>query len=855
MATLVATTLYYLVNVRHTTVSDFERLKKFGFSSSIDELPAVNNAPKSPPSIPEQDPAAVPSPIAAPPPPPPDPEVKLPNSPTTTTNPANVPVVNDLVGHTPTSSATVHAETVTGEELLVQKPGSAKELKQIFDEHWEAGKVPPGVPKPRWQRQKEHNPVAEESLINLPSGKAKALPKVQYKFPTESRTERSDRQGKQAMIREAFKHAWQGYVQHAMPHDELLPLSNSSSDSFMGWGATLIDSLDTLWIMDLKEDFEKAVEEVKKIDFLTSSKKQIPMFETVIRIIGGLISAYDLTDGQYPELLNKTIDLADVLMGAFDTPNRMPDMYYKWAPSYASQQHRSGTHVVLAELGSLSMEFTRLAQLTKDQKYFDAIARVQNALEEWQMKTEIPGLWPFQLDASGCQKSDKMKMQDDHSEDTERPVLLDTEQIDEHDLLNSVTPAEPINGDNNTLKTPRKRDSNEDKASTAPEDTLCKPQGLNYEPYAKKHVYAVAARADSTYEYMPKMHRLLGARSPQYENMYKNAMKAIREQILYRPMVEEEGRPLLFPAAIEIATGKKDAAGRRETFWEATHLGCFAGGMVGLGAKTFGIASDMELAQQLTDGCVWAYESTPTKIMPESFALTPCQDSKSCPWEEAKWHAALDPKLQERLKAVEAWNREQQKILEQAAMNVINDRNEAQKDVPSKAQPTVIKGGIKKEYDSIARRADVVDDTPPAQKPSDAQDETKLSQIQGHFVPKVALSHEKYVKARIQEERLPTSYTKIRDRSYVLRPEAIESVFIMWRLTGEEDWRRKGWAMFQAVQEGTHTAAGNAPLLDVTSVLGEKIDKMESFWLGETLKYFYLLFSEPSVISLDDYVL
>jgi len=34
-----------------------------------------------------------------------------------------------------------------------------------------------------------------------------------------------------------------------------------------------------------------------------------------------------------------------------------------------------------------------------------------------------------------------------------------------------------------------------------------------------------------------------------------------------------------------------------------------------------------------------------------------------------------------------------------------------------------------------------------------------------------------------------------------------------------------------------------------------QLDEMESFWLAETLKYFYLLFSTPDVISLDDWVL
>jgi mannosyl-oligosaccharide alpha-1,2-mannosidase len=61
--------------------------------------------------------------------------------------------------------------------------------------------------------------------------------------------------------------------------------------------------------------------------------------------------------------------------------------------------------------------------------------------------------------------------------------------------------------------------------------------------------------------------------------------------------------------------------------------------------------------------------------------------------------------------------------------------------------------------------------------------------------------------------------------------------------------------MFQSIEKTTKTEIANSAIDDVTSVWPEKTDRMESFWLAETLKYFYLIFSEPELISLDDYVL
>ena len=87
------------------------------------------------------------------------------------------------------------------------------------------------------------------------------------------------------------------------------------------------------------------------------------------------------------------------------------------------------------------------------------------------------------------------------------------------------------------------------------------------------------------------------------------------------------------------------------------------------------------------------------------------------------------------------------------------------------------------------------------------------------------------------------------------RPEAIESVFIMWRTTGDVYWREKGWMMFKAVEKHTRAPFGASAILDVSSEDPALADEMESFWLAETLKYFYLLFSEPNLVSLDEYVL
>lgn len=76
----------------------------------------------------------------------------------------------------------------------------------------------------------------------------------------------------------------------------------------------------------------------------------------------------------------------------------------------------------------------------------------------------------------------------------------------------------------------------------------------------------------------------------------------------------------------------------------------------------------------------------------------------------------------------------------------------------------------------------------------------------------------------------------------------------MYRITGDESWMEKGWKMFEATVAATRTEYANSAISDVFQKNPRKKDEMESFWIAETLKYYYLLFSEPSVISLDEWV-
>ncbi|OAL52242.1 alpha-mannosidase IC [Pyrenochaeta sp. DS3sAY3a] len=515
-----------------------------------------------------------------------------------------------------------------------------------------------------WGNLTQRYPV--ESFAQLPSYGAEKAPRIQYDFRSNKPkvADEVKRKRRQDAVKSAFERSSRAYKKHAWQKDELLPLSNGSKTSYGGWGATLVDSLDTLWIMDMKDEFNEAVEAIMEIDF-SPKDMEVNMFETIIRYFGGLLAAYDMTDCKDMRLLDKAMELGDMIYASFDTPNRMP--ITRWNPMKAANHipQEAAQQGILAELASFSLEFTRASQLTGDMKYYDAVVRVTNVLAAQQYSTRIPGLWPTGIN------------------------------VQTQDLT----------------------------------------QGTHF---------TLGAMSDSAYEYLPKTYHLLHGTTaaPQYKTMATTALDAATKHLLFRPITPDN-------ADILVATsGRATPTGTLTRDHSVQHLSCYAGGMYALSAQLLASPSYLAIARRLTSSCLWASSHAPAGIMPESFSMLACasaaphNDGQNCTFDPAVW--------------------------------------------------------------------------PPQQHPG---------------------------------------FEKVFDGRYALRPEVIESVWVMYRVTGEEGWRDEAWGLWRSVERGTRGGGAAAGVRDEGELELELEDSMESFWLAETLKYFYLVFSEPELVSLDEWVL
>ncbi|KAK4153651.1 glycoside hydrolase [Chaetomidium leptoderma] len=514
----------------------------------------------------------------------------------------------------------------------------------------------------------EYRYPPRQQLAQLPNPRGRgALPRIQHRFKKESSEARRIREERRNTVLQLTRKSWASYRKFAWKKDALLPLSKGGVDQFSGWAATLVDSLDTLWMMGLREEFDEAVAAVAEIDFGSSTSQQVNIFETNIRYLGGLMAAYDLSGREV--LLQKAIELGDLIYGGFNTKNRMPVDNI----NFQAAQEGSGlvieNTVVSASPGTLTLELTRLSQLTGDPKYYDAITGIVDLFYRDQNRTAIPGLFPMFVSM----------------------------------LREDVTTG---------------------------------------------GTFTLGGCADSLYEYFPKMHALLSGADSRFPALTRGFMDAAKRHLFFRPMVPQNA-DILMSGNVNV-----DPAGVPHLDPEAEHLTCFIGGTFALAGRLLESEEDVEVGARLTRGCVYAYKSFPTGIMPERLNMVPCKGDKPCQWDAERWVAEREKR--------------------------------------------------------------------PEYKP-----------------------------------HLPLGFTTAKDPRYILRPEAIESVFYMHRITGDAEWVEAAWDMFQAVAKGTATELGSAAVLDVTVAKPElpQEDYMESFWIAETLKYFYLVFSPPDLISLDKYVL
>ncbi|KAL7432933.1 hypothetical protein ACHAXM_010194 [Skeletonema potamos] len=198
---------------------------------------------------------------------------------------------------------------------------------------------------------------------------------------TDSLREQSDNlaRSRRVHVVNAMKHVWKNYKQYAFGMDELHPISKRGSANWGGMGTTLVDALDTLWLMGMKDEFWDARDWVR--DHLShDSVGDVSGFETTIRSLGGLLSAYDLSGDKV--FLEKADDLGAKLFKAYDTPSGLPRGSVNLQSGRAHNMGWNGNSYILAEVGTQQIEYRYLANATGKQDYAKKSEKVFDILDK-----------------------------------------------------------------------------------------------------------------------------------------------------------------------------------------------------------------------------------------------------------------------------------------------------------------------------------------------------------------------------------------------------------------------------------------------------------------------------------------
>ncbi|MBV9932541.1 MAG: glycoside hydrolase family 47 protein [Alphaproteobacteria bacterium] len=176
-------------------------------------------------------------------------------------------------------------------------------------------------------------------------------------------------------VRDELAWAWDHYRRLAWGKDEIKPISGGSSSFPLKnhhLGLSLVEALDTLWVMGLDDRFEEGLHWVlEHLRFDVDG--EVSVFETSIRLVGGLLSAHHACGD--PALLAKARDLADRLLPAFDTPTGMPWRFVNLATGKPRESVTSPADIAtyLPEWGMLSLR-------TGDPRYARSAKRAAQAV-------------------------------------------------------------------------------------------------------------------------------------------------------------------------------------------------------------------------------------------------------------------------------------------------------------------------------------------------------------------------------------------------------------------------------------------------------------------------------------------
>lgn len=185
-------------------------------------------------------------------------------------------------------------------------------------------------------------------------------------------------------VRDVFLESWHAYEDAAYGKDIYHPVKGTGENMGpkpLGW--IIVDTLDTMLIMDTKDEFERAKKWVRD-DLNYHFDYNVNVFETTIRMLGGLLSAFHLSNSDI--FLDRAADLANALIGGFNSPSGLPYSSVNLYSGEGIKNHVDNGASSTAEVATLQLEFKYLAKLTGEDLYWKKAEQIMKVLDANQPK-------------------------------------------------------------------------------------------------------------------------------------------------------------------------------------------------------------------------------------------------------------------------------------------------------------------------------------------------------------------------------------------------------------------------------------------------------------------------------------
>lgn len=189
-----------------------------------------------------------------------------------------------------------------------------------------------------------------------------------------------------AQVKSEFLHAWNGYKKYAWGHDDLRPLSKTPHDWYgQSLLMTPVDALDTMILMGLYDEAKNTrAHIIRNLSF--DKDFEVQNFEITIRLLGGLLSSYQLTNDR--RLLNLAEDLGNRLLPVFNSPTGIP---YRYVNLRTGKVRDPRTNP--AEAGTLLIEFGALSKLTHKPVFYEKAKRALVETYKRRSPIGLVGTW------------------------------------------------------------------------------------------------------------------------------------------------------------------------------------------------------------------------------------------------------------------------------------------------------------------------------------------------------------------------------------------------------------------------------------------------------------------------------